>query len=308
MIDMDTFLTTLYVMVSDFCKSELEPETRPGPQASLSRDEVITLAIFGQWGRFESERGFYRYADCHLRAAFPTLPHRTQFNRLMRRHQEAIVAFGLHLVERLNARQCAYEVLDKSAVAVRSVKRAGSGWLAGQIDIGFSNRLGWFEGFALLIASTPSGVVTGFGFGPASTKDVTLAETFLAARCQPQSRLACVGPPALGPYVADKGFTSRQAQRRWQQLYHAQVIAPPYAHSLTPWPQAVRTWFNSIRQIVETVYDKLLNTFRLNRERPHDLSGFQARLGAKVALHNFCIWLNRSLGRPLLAFVNLLAW
>jgi hypothetical protein len=70
----------------------------------------------------------------------------------------------------------------------------------------------------------------------------------------------------------------------------------------------VRTWFNSIRQIVETVYDKLLNTFRLSRERPHDLSGFQARLAAKVALHNFCIWLNHLLGRPLLAFANLLAW
>jgi hypothetical protein len=154
----------------------------------------------------------------------------------------------------------------------------------------------------------PAQVVTGFGFGPASTRDVTLAETFLAARCQPQPRLSCVGSPALGPYVADKGFTSHQAQRRWQQLYRAQVISPPYAHSLTPWPQAMHTWFNSIRQIVETVYDKLLNTFRLNRERPHDLSGFQARLAAKVALHNFCIWLNRSLGRPLLAFANLLAW
>jgi hypothetical protein len=33
-----------------------------------------------------------------------------------------------------------------------------------------------------------------------------------------------------------------------------------------------------LRQIIETIYDKLLNTFRLGRERPHDLTGFQARL------------------------------
>jgi hypothetical protein len=33
-----------------------------------------------------------------------------------------------------------------------------------------------------------------------------------------------------------------------------------------------------LRQVVETIYDKLLNTFRLARERPHDLTGFQARL------------------------------
>ena len=48
--------------------------------------------------------------------------------------------------------------------------------------------------------------------------------------------------------------------------------------------------------MVETVYDKLYHTFRLDRERPHDLSGFQARLAAKVTLHNFCMWLNGQLG------------
>jgi hypothetical protein len=56
------------------------------------------------------------------------------------------------------------------------------------------------------------------------------------------------------------------------------------------------------------VYEKLWHTFRLDRERPHDLSGFQARLAAKIALHNFCIWLNKQLGRPRLAFADLVAW
>ena len=64
----------------------------------------------------------------------------------------------------------------------------------------------------------------------------------------------------------------------------------------------------SIRQIVETVYDKLFNTFGLRRERPHRLSGLRARLAARVALHNFCIWLNKRLGRPRLAFADLLGW
>ena len=63
-----------------------------------------------------------------------------------------------------------------------------------------------------------------------------------------------------------------------------------------------------IRQIVETVYDKLFNTFGLWRERPHELSGLRVRLAARVALHNFCIWLNDQLGRPRLAFADLLGW
>ena len=66
---MDTFLTTLYVMVDDFGKASWPPEPRPGPQAALSRSEVVTLAMFGQWQGFGSERGFYRYVQRHLRAA-----------------------------------------------------------------------------------------------------------------------------------------------------------------------------------------------------------------------------------------------
>ena len=62
-MDTVTFLTTLYVMVDDFCMENLAPECHCGPKASLSRSEVITLAIFGQWERFASERDFYRFAS-----------------------------------------------------------------------------------------------------------------------------------------------------------------------------------------------------------------------------------------------------
>jgi hypothetical protein len=60
MVEIDTFLTTLDVMVDDFCKTSLPHEGGPGPQASLSRNAVVTLAIFGQWQDLDSERGFYR--------------------------------------------------------------------------------------------------------------------------------------------------------------------------------------------------------------------------------------------------------
>jgi hypothetical protein len=87
----DTFLTALYVMVDNFCQSLTQKERRrPGPDASLSPSEVVTLAIFARWSRFASERDFYRYADAYLRNAFPTLPDRSQFNRLMRLRLELI--------------------------------------------------------------------------------------------------------------------------------------------------------------------------------------------------------------------------
>jgi hypothetical protein len=132
MIDVDTFLTTLYVMVDDFCQMKhLHENHRPGSTASLHCSEVVTLAMFGQWGQFQSERAFYRSAEQHLRAAFPQLPDRAQFNRLVREHRDAITAFGLHLVESMRAQECPYEVLDSTAAVTRDAKRRGTGWLAG---------------------------------------------------------------------------------------------------------------------------------------------------------------------------------
>jgi DDE family transposase len=308
MVDVDTFLTTLYVMVDDFCKTSLPPETHPGPEAALSRSETVTLAIFGQWQGFGSERGFYRYAQRHLRPAFPQLPTREQFNRQVRQHYAALVACFLYLGRLLAAQHCLYEALDSSGMPTRDAKRRGAGWLPGLADIGWSNRLGWYEGFHLLLAVNPVGVITGFGFGPASTKDQPLAETFFALRRQPHPGLASVGAPARGPYVVDKGFEGQANQRAWWRSYGAQVICPPKRNSKTPWPKRLRRWLAGVRQMVETVYEKLHHTFRLDRERPHELSGFQARLAAKIALHNFCIWLNEQLGRPRLAFTDLVDW
>ena len=308
MVDTDTFLTTLYVRVDDLCKTSLPPESHPGPQAALSRSEIVTLALFGQWQGFGSERGFYRYAHRHLRAAFPTLPSREQFNRHVRQQHEALVACFLHLVQLLAAQRCPYEALDSSGIPTRDAKRRGVGWLPGLADIGWSNRLGCYEGFHLLLAVNPTGVITGLGFGAASTKDQPLAETFFALRRSPHPGLASVGAPAAGPYVVDKGFEGHVNQETWGRAYGAHVICPPKRNSRSPWPKQLRRWLAGVRQIVETVYEKLWHTFRLDRERPHDLGGFQVRLAAKIALHNFCIWLNVQLGRPQLAFTDLVDW
>lgn len=45
-------------------------------------------------------------------------------------------------------------VLDSTAAVTRDARRRGLGWLAGQADIGWSNRVGWDEGFHLLLCVT----------------------------------------------------------------------------------------------------------------------------------------------------------
>ena len=308
-MDMDTFLTTVYVMADDYCQAQqIDWPVLPGPAPSLRVSEVITLALLSRWARFRSERDFYRYAQQRLRSAFRRLPQYSQFNRLVRAAGPWLTGFSQHLVAQLKARACAYEVLDTLGCPTRDAKRRGNGWLAGEANIGYCGRLGWYEGLSVITSVTPEGIITGFGCAPASTKEQPYAESFLAARAFPVARLPEAGPPALGPYLTDNGFYGRPNQQRWAQDYAAQVISPPRRSQPGAWSKAGRRWLAGLRQIAETVHDKLLNAFRLDRERPHHLQGFRARLAASVALHNFCIWLNVRLGRPKLAFADLLAW
>jgi hypothetical protein len=312
MLDFDTFLTTLYVKVDDFCKSFLPDQKRVGHKPSLTASEVVTISIVGQWQRWSSERDFYRWANRHLQSAFPKLPTRPQFNRLQRQNYQIMIYFLLSLVEQIEPTGCAYEALDATGVATRASKRRGSGHLAGLTDIGYSNRLGWYHGFHLLVSATPQGVITGYGFGPGSLKDQTLAETFFGLRATNASLLPSVGNAKSEYYVLDKGFEGQPRHVHWRDDYGAKVVCAP-KRSRNPltepkWPKALRRWLASVRQIIETVNDKLVHAFRLERERPHDLIGFMARLAAKVALHNFCFWLNRQLERPGLAFAELIDW
>ena len=308
MVDIDTFLTILYVRVDEFCKAHPPTDTRPGPETALTRSEVVTLVIFAQWAQFRSERDFYRYAQRHLRPLFPKLGARSQFNRAVRRVHATVVALALDCAHDLEPGTAAYEALDSLGAPVRHAKRRGSGWLDGLRGLGWSNRLGWYQGFPVLTAVNPRGVITGFGFGPGNTSDQALTETFLAVRHAETARLPSVGRTVSGYDVVDKGFEGERRRQHWACDYGAQVICAPRQQSLRPWPKELRRWLASLRQIVETVHDKLTHSFRLEAERPHEVEGFQARLAAKVALHNFAIWLNRQLGRASLEFADLVDW
>jgi hypothetical protein len=309
MFDPEAFLTELYVDAADFCKTQPPLPPAPGPAPALSVAEVITLSLFAQWRQFPSEAAFHRYAHTHLRPLFPTLPCRPQFNRQVRHTTEALTAFALHLGQHLaTGDERGFEALDGTGLVTRNAQRRGRGWLAGLADIGWCTRLGWYEGMRLLLAVTPAGAITGWGFGSASTNDRVLAETFFAARARPQPTLPSVGQQTSDCYVADMGFSGREGEARWAQAYGATVICPPQSDSHRAWPKSRRRWLAGIRQVIETVTDHLLSTFGLDHERPHALDGLLARLAARVGLHNACCWFNRSHDRGLLAVADFLEW
>lgn len=310
-MDLDTFVTTLYVEVDDYCKAHLPPEPRHGRPPTLCRSEVLTLSLLGQWARFGSERRFYAEVRRRLHQAFPRLPDRSQYNRLVRQHRPAIRALALGLADTIDP-ACAYEVLDTTGAVTRNCRRRGTGWLGDAVTKGRCSRVGWYVGFHVLTATTPHGAITGYCYAPASTNERHLAEYLLGGRHAASTlTLPGVGRAHAPRYLADGGFWGpRDWQKRWRHEYHTPVLAPPQKGTryFAAWSTQARRWLASHRQIIETVHAHLLLTCGLEHERPHSLAGFGARLAARIGLHNFCLLLNQRLGRPLLAVADLIEW
>lgn len=308
MADVETVLIEVYVMVDDDLGAHAPVPSRPGPAPSLSPSETVTLAVCSQLQRFRSGRDFYRFAEARLRPLFPALPHRTQWLRQVHRWWPVIAGFAVRLGARL-AGDAPFEVVDCTAMPTRNVKRRGPGWLPGEMDVGYSNRLGIYEGAHVLTCVGPTGVLTGFGMGPASTNDRPLAETLFAQRAARAPALVSAGRSTSGTYLSDQGFGGRDCERRFAERYRATLVCPPQPDRRTRvWSKPLRKWLIGHRQIVERVHANLVLTTRLATNRPHTLPGALLNLAAIAALHNACIALNRRHGRPDLATAEVIGW
>jgi hypothetical protein len=296
MLDLDSFLVSLYVLVDDWWKLERSSEPpRAGRPALLTDPEVITLAILAQWPRFRSERDFWRFAQAHLRPYFPNLCSQSQLNRRVRSVEPDLRDFQRAVAGMLCGVSEVYHVLDTTLIpAMVRVRASRKGLFAGQATFGRSaSKTEWVYGFKVALSVSPQGVICAFGLAEAASDDRPIGE-FLIIEDSHES------------YLADKGFTGVQWERRWSDLYGALVAATPKDNSKRAWAKTERRWASGKRQIIEGVIDQLKDIFALERHRAKTLGGLLARLAAKMAAYTCGQRLNDQLGRPLRHLADLL--
>ena len=329
LMDLDTFLTTLYCLVDDWCKSCRvcsRNKARSGPPLRMSDSEVLTLVIAAQWRvgvPWRSERGMLRYMRKHGLKWFPTLLQQSQFNQRARQVWPALVLLQQALGHML-ASDATYEVVDCTPVPHCSLSQAKSHsrhWLSGKKGRG-GNHGGWYYGEQLLLCATEKGVITGWLAGIANMDDRWMLEAFVSSR-QGEMRLTepelprhrtyahryiptqeafrtamTVGQDRGLPVLADGGFNGRRRIEHWKRQYGVTVIAPPSKNRKGDKSRKKDCWLAKNRQIIETVIARLTQTFDLHRVNAHSEDGMLARLAAKIAAYNTAIWLNRACGRP----------
>jgi hypothetical protein len=239
MLDLDSFLVSLYVLVEDWWKLEHSSEPpRAGRPALLTDPELITLAILAQWPRFRSERDFWRFAQAHLRPYFPNLCSQSQLNRRVRSVEPELRDFQRAVARTLCDVSEVYHVLDTTLipamVRVRASRKAVC--RAGHLrQERLQDRVG-LRVLKVALSVSPEGVICAFGLAEAASDDRPIGE-FLISEDFHEA------------YLADKGFTGVQWERRWLDLYGALVAATPKDNSKRAWAKSDRRWAWGKRQI-----------------------------------------------------------
>jgi hypothetical protein len=326
-LDLETFLTTLYVMTDDLYVDAVSAKlpATGGPAPKLSDSEVLCLGLAAQWRSgvpWKTERGFVRYALKHLRPYFPGMLSQSAFNRRLRRLWGAYILIQQAIADQLWSAHD-YEILDCAPVPVaRGARSFHPGWLADVARIGKGGNDRYFYGLHLLLVVSASGVITGWTLAAGNIQDRWLAELLFSSRIgQPQ----LAGPTAadgslrlepatdwLGPtqscgsnrhtpIVADLGYNGADWQAHWAQDYAAMVLTPPECER-----HSARMWFSSLRQAIETAFAGLCDSFGLHFPKAHTTWGLLTRMGAKMAAYNCGLLINRCLGRPDLALATLI--
>jgi hypothetical protein len=185
--------------------------------------------------------------------------------------------------------------LDTTLIpAVVRVRACRKGLFAGQAAFGRSaSKTEWVYGFKVGLVVTPEGVVTAFGLAPANCDERPVGD-------------ALIRRDRHDAYLADKGFSSAEWERKWLRDYGALVAATPQRTSRRAWSEDGVRWAAGKRQLVEGVIGQLKDQFGLEWHRAKTLGGLLTRLAAKVVACTYGQALNTSFGRPLRRLADLL--
>ena len=187
-MDLDTFFTTLYVLIDDWYKREMRDRMKrhAGPTLKTSDSDVLTIAIAAQWTvgvPWQSERAIARYFLQHGRSWFPRMLKRSQFNKRLRHLWAAFVCLQQELGQQLSS-AATYDVVDCTPLPHCSLEQAISHdrhWLNGKKGRG-GNHGGWNYGEQQLFCTSDSGVITGWMIGLANIDDRWILGALLSSR------------------------------------------------------------------------------------------------------------------------------
>lgn len=292
MVPTELWLIRLYVAVDTWWQQAghalLPP--RPGPVATCSEAELLTLALAGAFLERRSERAWRAEVLANWRHLFPRVPAQSEWNRRVRWLWGAFDHLRAFWLRPIPITPGGWEAIDTTPLPICHPSRVrgttSCAWAgpADQLVPGFGKCAAlsrWFYGFRLALRiGLTDGLIRGWAIVRAAVDERWVADGLLD-----------------GIYdrhlLTDQGFRSAAWAHEWATTRNVHLLlAPSHQERATPTrPDTVRAFIATFRNRIEAVNDTLKDRFHLEAHAAKQFWGLLTRTATKIAAYTFAkLW------------------
>lgn len=286
------FIINMFLMVDQYYKKVVnKPLRQRGYQPKLSDQEVICMALVGEFLNMDQDKQIWQYFKQHWLDWFPALGSYPNFAKQCANlwHVKQCIQEQLSQLEG----QDNIHFIDGFPIPVCKYARAYR-HKSFKADAQFSycaSKQEKYYGFTGHLLINLSGMIKGFTFTPANVDERDVVPEITES--------------IHGLLGADKGYIRSELNL---YLYEQGIdLQTPYRCNMQDSrPKSAIKRLMTARRSIETVIGQLSERFNIQKVRGRDLWHIHHRFIRKILAHNFSFILNKQLGNPPLQFDLLL--
>ena len=269
---------------------------RRGPNSPCPDSDIITIAWLLELIGKDSELAGYKLVKAQLGHLFPHLPERSRFNRRRRNLCSASETLrsvlvkmlpddDIYIVDSFPIPLCDFKRVPTSTSPLKCADGNGSLATFGKCA---TKGLNTFFGFRCSLITTAYGLPVDFAVATASTDDREVLPLFCERGTYPV-------------IIGDKGYISEKLEAELLEQYNVCLLPTRRTNQKEQYPKSFQKLHQKIRRRIETTISQLSNQFSIGRIRARTHWGFRTRLSNKFSGFTLGIFLNKCLGRKLMA-------
>ena len=273
---MENTLTSLFVLVDDFCKefmpewekhlleSNLKTRKRSG---NLSSSEIMTICINFHQSHYRTFKHYYNHHICkYLRHLFPKLVSYERFVTLMK----SVLVPLCFFLQSFKGEETGIYFVDSTLIKVCHIKREKQNKVFKGIAKKARSTIGWFFGFKLHLVINDKGEIMAFKMTAGNVDDR-----------EPVPNLV---RNLIGKLVGDKGYIS---QNLFEKLYQQglQLITKIKKNMKNKFMPLVDKLLLRKRAIIESLNDQLKNISQIEHTRHRSVWNFAVNMLAGLCAY-----------------------
>lgn len=276
-IDIETILTTIFVLVDDWYQSNGKNSSnrKPGRRPTFTDSEIMTLMLASEYVPYPGELQFIGYIRANHHALFPNLLSQSQFNRRARNLRMRIEEIRRDWLQGFAVQAETHFLLDTKPIPVVGYKRSKRySDFAGSASYGYcASRKFYYFGYKLVMITTIKGIPIAYDLVPANTDEREAAEAVL----RNLQNITVIG---------DKGFIGVEWQSKIQEQTGNQLLTPKRENQKVQQDAGFELLLNTVRERIEGVFHEIQNTGRhIERLLAKTVTGLVTRIAVKVTAH-----------------------